>query len=790
MLALPASLMRIWRSDKSFRFHTSPLGVVPKKNEVTATDGRVIVDLSWPRANSLNDYTVRSSIPTTVWAPAAEVGRRIHQLSTDQSTQQAQPGERQFSTDQSTQQAQPGERQIFALVGDVNAAFRNIPNHASNVKWFGLFVPELDVIVFDMSAPFGWTASPMFYGVFGNGISSLVKRESPHTLNPHLSSDSETFFCYEWVDDYILVERDTPGRLHAAETALRLAMTLTLGPTAIHQKKFAERWEQSVHYLGLDWCLQSYSVSMPRAKIEKALARVEDLLASSTVTRLQLQRLVGSLRHVSTCIPAARPFYQRLQAASCIPRGSKHAVSEGLKADCQWFTSILKYGHLQSIPVSIFADISDPNLHLYMDACDSGLVVLNIPRKEYILIEFDHIEREAILRIKARSALPKRHGSKPGHPKSAITTSPESHQSTDFSINVREFFSVALALCIWGSSWSCRNEFFHVHAWIDNSAAVTWCNKLASPNRLAQQLLRVMSLTLARFRIHLSASHMPGNWNRMADAGSRSMACTKAAETWSSFSDSWSRAQVPNHLRHCYQCTSPTSSLQHWPQPLAAATQHAGTNGPSGATKTTTQPSYHGPQDSSQASSSSSPNICFTTPPLPTMADLSCPRSAQSIGVIGPSSATPLASHLATASPLMAWLGPEPRLPDPNQSTRPSSGPSFVLPPVPPSETTRFGVAWSSPSSSASAPASTPALQPEPTTTSAAKMCRSPTTKAVQPETSRRHERSTCSSGAVKVTAKNGVAPGTSTGRAIPRAAQSSLRGACERLASTWASVP
>jgi len=156
----------------------------------------------------------------------------------------------------------PERSPIHALIGDVNAAFRNIQNHAKHVKWFGFFVPELKVIVFDMSAPFGWTASPMYYGVFGNGISAVVRRESPHDLNPHLSSDTEPFFCFEWVDDYILIELDTPGRLEAAETALRLAMTLTLGSSAIHPKKFADTWEQFVHYLGLDWCLRTCTVSM------------------------------------------------------------------------------------------------------------------------------------------------------------------------------------------------------------------------------------------------------------------------------------------------------------------------------------------------------------------------------------------------------------------------------------------------------------------------------------------------------------------------------------------------
>jgi hypothetical protein len=86
----------------------------------------------------------------------------------------------------------------------------------------------------------------------------------------------------------------------------------------------------------LDWCLNSCTLSLPRCKIDKALLRVEALLASPTVTKSQLQKLVGSLRHVCTCIPAARPFYQRLQSACRIPRGCKHKITEDLKADAEW----------------------------------------------------------------------------------------------------------------------------------------------------------------------------------------------------------------------------------------------------------------------------------------------------------------------------------------------------------------------------------------------------------------------------------------------------------------------
>ena len=361
LLVLPDSILEYWNKNPNIRIHISPYGVVPKKDAVTNTDGRPISDLSYPRGLSVNDFTPREHIPKTDWRPATAVGRRIHDLA-------------QVS---GWNPLKAHESKIRGFVGDIHAAFRHATNRACHVKWFVFHVPELNVLVLDMCAPFGWRASPMFYGVYGNGISWAVQRESPHTLNPHLSADTEPFFCYEWVDDFVLLELNSPGRCEAAETALRLAMTLTLGHTAIHPKKFSETWEHKIHYLGLDFCLQSCTVSMPLNKIEKARGRVLDTLRSPTVTKNQLQKLIGSLRHVCTCIPAARSFYQRLQTASKMPNGLVLPTSQEIRQDCLWFLQILQWGHLQSVPVSIFADIEPPSIHFYSDACDSALVVLS-----------------------------------------------------------------------------------------------------------------------------------------------------------------------------------------------------------------------------------------------------------------------------------------------------------------------------------------------------------------------------------------------------------------------------
>ena len=669
ILLLPAALVKEWRNDPTIYFHTSPYGVVPKKGEDTSTDGRVISDLSFPRGSSLNEYTVKSSIPKTDWRPASQVGARIYEL------QQISNWEYEKSS----------QSRIFGLVGDIHAAFRNCANRARNVKWFGFYIPELDVIAFDMCAPFGWTASPMYYGVFGNGISWLVRRESPATMNPHLSFDNETFYCYEWVDDYILLEIDSPGRLEAAETALRLAMTLSLGHTAIHPTKFSDKWEQKLHYLGLNWCLQSCTVSMPRDKIDKALSRVKGLMTAKVLTRTQLQQAVGTLRHVCTCIPAAKPFYQRLQSASHLRPGHKLTVCQDLIADCLWFQVILEHGQLQNIPVSIFAAITIPNIHIYSDACDTGLVILDITKQRYIYIEFDDDEREAILRIKAKTVARRLARKRRQNHGQGPTPYEITDDSSDFSINVREFFAVVLAFCLWGPDWERPGQTTHIRSWIDNSSAVSWLNKLASPNKLAQQLLRTLGLTLAKYRLHQSGAHLPGSWNYMADHGSRSMISTQSASIWKSFSKFWTQTPVPEALRHAYKCGpyqepgSPTSNSLRWPNPPVANTSEIGKSGASGAKPRESTAYSLQTKNVNRTNCTRLHDGCSTDHSDQMEWVPSSPRSALLAGVIKPPSIEPLGCPSSTPLPSPAWPESGLRTVDPNQPLQPCYEPSTEL---------------------------------------------------------------------------------------------------------------
>jgi hypothetical protein len=244
-----------------------------------------------------------------------------------------------------------------------------------------------------MSAPFGWTGSPSYYGAFGGAISWLLACESPSSMTGGASSDTDPFFAYEWVDDHVLVEVDTPFRLQGALEALRLAMIAVLGPRAINEEKFTT-WKTEVEVLGLVFNTAQRTVSMPSSKLTKALERVVRMAQSPTVSRIKLECLLGSLCHVSSCLRAAKPFFQRVQlTAKRAPRRGRINLTPAIQKDLQWFRAILVHGHWSGLPLSLFHDLPPASVHLYMDASNDGLAVLDPANRRFIRLRVDDEER-------------------------------------------------------------------------------------------------------------------------------------------------------------------------------------------------------------------------------------------------------------------------------------------------------------------------------------------------------------------------------------------------------------
>ncbi|KAG2766104.1 hypothetical protein Pcac1_g22454 [Phytophthora cactorum] len=144
-----------------------------------------------------------------------------------------------------------------------------------------------------------------------------------------------------------------------------------------------------------------------------------------------------------------------------------------------------------------------------MDASNTGLCAIHPAAKEFLRVQFDEDERAMI----AASWIPTR-----------------------------------------------TSTLTYIRFWIDNTSAVSWFNSLHSRDPQAQELNRVIGAVESRWRLRVSAAHLPGALNVLADLGSRAWDGDQLIR-WNDLTCSWSQVPIPPPLRKIYSSTcSPNST--------------------------------------------------------------------------------------------------------------------------------------------------------------------------------------------------------------------------------------
>ncbi|RLN93875.1 hypothetical protein BBJ28_00027154, partial [Nothophytophthora sp. Chile5] len=348
----------------------SPFGVVNKEHEDAASSGRTIHDLSFPEGASISDCTDQDSITKPDYVHCDAVATEILRLKRAHSASK-----------------------ICVMAGDVASAFRNIGIHSNSVYLFAGHIEEDDVIVIELVAPFGWTGSPGFYEIAGGAIA--------HVHGAHANDVSPIgFFNYHWVDDHINVAADIGANCDDMDRSLRFAIVAVLGADAINTKKFTN-WSTRQRVLGLVFDSVEEQVSMPADKIEKARHIVAATYSASTLSRKEYRSLMGSLRHVATCIRAARPFLQCLrQRESRLHRFQSVSVTYDMRQDLLWWWLVLHTPQLNGVSLDYFNTLPPPDVVVETDASDYGLCTLDIASRQALTYQFSTSERSLIAEFK------------------------------------------------------------------------------------------------------------------------------------------------------------------------------------------------------------------------------------------------------------------------------------------------------------------------------------------------------------------------------------------------------
>jgi hypothetical protein len=113
----------------------------------------------------------------------------------------------------------------------------------------------------------------------------------------------------------------------------------------------------TTRYIGFDWDIEKYEVSLGDRKRKKYLRAAEDWLSRPTHSLEEVQKLYGKLLHTCLVIPTGRAYLTELEGMLGIFHNSpflpRHSP-KGLRADLEWWISRLKQPRIsRAIPYPV-----------------------------------------------------------------------------------------------------------------------------------------------------------------------------------------------------------------------------------------------------------------------------------------------------------------------------------------------------------------------------------------------------------------------------------------------------
>ena len=321
-------ILELETASADSRVNTCPYAVAPKNNVDYSTDGRLIHDGSFPKGTSVNDAVPKNKLDAST-DDVKDIARRVLYLY------------KNF----------PGTP-IYGMAADVDSAFQNAHANELSALLFGGSFPGKPYVAIALTAIFGYRDSPAIFALLAKAA-QFYHREG----RSDLKNEPTPFWSWVWVDDFVGIEPDIEDRLARSEHQLRSAFHLVFGSPGWNDEKYAP-WSNLLHAVGLDWDLMNGTVSMPPKKIKKALLKVQDcldMIENNISPPLKTWRsLVGTLRHVGSCVPAAVPFYQSFVSTEKLLIAHAHPHWSSLLWDLKWFKSILSENNLNGVTMERF----------------------------------------------------------------------------------------------------------------------------------------------------------------------------------------------------------------------------------------------------------------------------------------------------------------------------------------------------------------------------------------------------------------------------------------------------
>lgn len=344
---------------------------------------------------------------------------------------------------------------------DIAHAYRNVPVHPTDRYLLGMRWKEGTYV--DTALPFGLRSAPKIFCALSDALEWIL-------LQAGITS------CLHYIDDFLtLGAPDSPE----CERNLRIITDICrrLGiPLAIEKVEGPIAW---IIFLGIELDSRSMSMRLPQEKLQHLKELIAQWMTKRAATKRSMLSLIGELAHACKVVTPGRIFLRRMIDLA----HSRKSLEHWIRLD-QEFQSDLHWWHLflgQWNGVSLLAShvYHEPDITLFTDASGKWGC-----------------------------------GGTTGHDWFQCAWS---EQWAEVNITTKELVPVILAVAIWGPHWASG----HVLVRSDNMAVVEILKARSSRDPRVMHLLRCLHFFSAKYDIRVSASHIPGVENSMADALSR-----------------------------------------------------------------------------------------------------------------------------------------------------------------------------------------------------------------------------------------------------------------------------
>jgi hypothetical protein len=254
--------------------------------------------------------------------------------------------------------APPGTQ---VAVFDVAAAFRTIPIRPDQQVWTCL--AWNGAIYIDPDHSFGGRSSSGNFGITGDAVSAIYLAKCIDDL-------------LKWVNDFLFCRYPLPSSptnmpIYSYDESLVWSIAEDLGWPWSPSKHFP--FSTSFKYLGFQWDLVARTVTIGSDKCAKYLTRLAPWVQGARFTKVEVQKLIGTLNHCSVVLIEGRSHLPSLyQLVGTFKANANvfitHSINPRILEDVQWWRSQL------SLPWcgTYIRKIPEPSLsQIFVDASTS-----------------------------------------------------------------------------------------------------------------------------------------------------------------------------------------------------------------------------------------------------------------------------------------------------------------------------------------------------------------------------------------------------------------------------------